>query len=68
MTKVIKELSSWLVVEFYNDNLKTARKIVRVLDKNGYNVDYDKLKTVKNYKLNDVIEYYRAADILKERK
>lgn len=69
MTKVIMELSHWLLEEFYHGNFKKARRIVKVLNKHGYDVDTDSLKALKKYKLEDCLEYYgRISNFVKERK
>lgn len=68
MKAVIKELADWLIEEFYYDNFKKARRIVKVLNSNGYDINYDELQRAKYYMHNDYLDCFNISSMLKRRK
>ena len=66
MTKATKELGYWLVDEFFDENIDKAVRILRVINKNGYDINYDELERAEYYK---IMKWdYSITSLLKRRK
>ena len=68
MTKVVNELGDWLIEEFYYDNFKKAKRIARVINNNGYDVNYNELQRARYYMHNDYLDCFNVKSMLKRRK
>ena len=66
MNRFIRELADWLVDEFHDENIRKASKILKVINKNGYDINHDELMRAEYYKT--MKWNYNITSLLKRRK